>query len=275
MIESKVPTWEEYEERLRELEEKHRQAAEHSRVRVSELLYRGQPDIRLKLQTTLERQAGPEVSFLGYYKLALAVKSRVETFTDKTWPGLPDLSAYEDWLKKQDGSLPPFFREAYDYLAYLRHYGFPSPLLDWTASPYVAAFFAFDKVDKTVEYVSIYALWEYAGDGKNMAEGSAVIRAIGPNARVHPRHFLQQSQYSICGKRKDGTFVYCPHEEVAAKDERNQGVLWKFNLPASEREKVMRKLHKMNVNRYSLFGTEDSLIDMLATTELLHLDGSL
>src|SRR5579871_975887 len=51
---------------------------------------------------------------------------------------------YRDRMRDADAGV--FFKAqfpGYDYMAYLRHHGFPSPLLDWTRSPYVAAFFAF------------------------------------------------------------------------------------------------------------------------------------
>ena len=42
-------------------------------------------------------------------------------------------------------------------MAYLRHHGFPSPLLDWSRSAYVAAYFAFNKaVEASNGRVSIY-----------------------------------------------------------------------------------------------------------------------
>lgn len=34
---------------------------------------------------------------------------------------------------------------SYGFMTRLRHHGFPSPLLDWPQSPYIAAFFAFNK----------------------------------------------------------------------------------------------------------------------------------
>jgi len=47
---------------------------------------------------------------------------------------------------------------AYSYLAHLRHNGFPSPLLDWTQSPYVAAYFAFARPQG--EQVALYVYCE-------------------------------------------------------------------------------------------------------------------
>ena len=44
--------------------------------------------------------------------------------------------------------------------------------------------------------------------------------------------------------------------------------MWKFNIPSSERPKVLRFLEEFNLNAYSLYGSEDSLMQTLTTREL-------
>jgi hypothetical protein len=47
-----------------------------------------------------------------------------------------------------------------------------------------------------------------------------------------------------------------------------QDSIWKINIPASEKDKVLAFLDRFNLNAYSLFGTEEGLLELLAFREL-------
>lgn len=67
------------------------------------------------------------------------------------------------------------------FMAFLRQNGFPSPLLDWSRSPFIAAFFAFCRADpKQSNYVAIFEYVEYGALGKSLRNGEAAIHRIGP-----------------------------------------------------------------------------------------------
>jgi hypothetical protein len=49
------------------------------------------------------------------------------------------------------------------------------------------------------------------------------------------------------------------------KNERQQDLLWKMILPAAERQKALRYFDKFNLNEFTLFDSEEGLLEMLAT----------
>ena len=210
-----VKTWEECQPKFKEIEQhKDDLSKENDGRHVSRLFYRGQSNAELKLRTTLERKINDylNLSFEDYYTIISKIGPQVETFTGRIW----EIPQYSDPIPESllfgDLTLP-----AHEYIVYLRHHRFPSPLLDWTRSPFIAAFFAFNDINDKVEYVSIFAYLEWAGRGKSHRGGDPLITSLNSNIRTHVRHFLQQSEYTICTKENMGKNYLASHQNVFSK----------------------------------------------------------
>jgi hypothetical protein len=254
--------WEEFEEAaLRTISETERLREERG-THVDFPLFRGVRDSSKPLQSPLDR-VKTGISLSEYWRIIRIVHKHVETVTGRKW----DLNTKISFEIGFD--LP-----AYEFMAYLRQNGFPSPLLDWTRSPYVAAFFAFRDMEREradEKHVSIFMLRELCGNGKGWAPHESHIHTLGPCIATCRTHYLQQSQYSICVRREGEETYFANYEDVAYGDqnEEEQDVLIKYNVPASEQAKVLRRLDSMNITAYSLFGSESSLMDTLAIRELV------
>jgi hypothetical protein len=258
MKEIKLTSWEEFEAKIKELLSKmEKLRKEKDQSYISYPLFRGQSDSSWRLKTTLDRIRG-KASCFEYHLIMEKVKSHVESITGMYW----DLPLF----KESDGiPMPP---EGYPFMVYLRHHQFPSPLLDWTRSPYIAAFFAFDDI-RSQNDVEIFAYLETLGHGKSWGGNQAKITTLGPNVRTHKRHYLQQSEYTICTKKENGNNFYWNHEEVFDVGNEYQDLLTKYIIPISEKQTVLKKLDLMNINAYSLFHNEEGLMHTLAIKEFI------
>jgi hypothetical protein len=71
----------------------------------------------------------------------------------------------------------------------------------------------------------------------------------------------------LLGFSEQGVAVF-PHEGVFSRNQLNQDLLWKFIIPSTERVKALRLLDAYNLNAYSLFESEESLMETLAFRQL-------
>jgi hypothetical protein len=275
-----VASWDAFQQKLRELREQYGTDS-------SPLLFRGQGNSKWELNTTLDRStywtvtdtpgqnAMYGMTLLDYYNLiAGGVGPEIKTFSGVDVPERKLETAKSFFERDLLYRFPSVFpdMQLYQYMAYLRHHGFPSPLLDWSRSPYVAAFFAFrEDPPVKVETRSIYAFCKSPTGNVGGVFGKPSIYPLGPYVSTHHRHFRQRCDYTYCAAFDVNVeqWRFEPHQRVFDNPQRDMDLLWKFNIPSTERETVLRALNDYNLNAFSLFGSEESLVETLWVREYI------
>lgn len=217
-------------------------------------LYRGQSNSGWEIQSTLERFGIKRLACEEYYWKVESYKPLINSIVERKFERKVDSSGYKfDFNNYYDASwvLPDM-----EYLTYLRHHGFPTPLVDWSRSLYVALFFAcedhFDKDGK----VFIYIPSNMQSGGTNVPE----LRHIGRYIETDQRHFAQQSEYLV-------PMEYTDKWEFITYNEIKQGefshTIVGVEIDKNAKVEIMNSLNKMNINRYTIYLDEDSLIKSL------------
>ena len=236
---------------------------------VSPALFRGQSRSSYRLETTLERFGLVNFGFNDYVRYLSKVKPAIESMLDRKfafkWDNPEDKghAFILSQLKLKEGQ--------YEFMVYLRHHGFPTPLLDWSRSLYVALFFALSD-QPSDENSALFMYIENLGHGKGGVVGAPEISTIGQYVTAHKRHWIQQSDYTACVAKQDDVWVYHPHEGAFGGPSDESDRLVKVEIVPTARRQILRQLDSMNINAFSLFGTEEAMMKTLAFREILEDD---
>jgi len=230
------------------------------------ILFRGHADSEWELLTTLERFTDEAFTVDRYVHRATACSPELQSFTGRRWeiPGFSEIDA-EIQAEQSDSHV---YLPCYDYLVYLRHHGFPSPLLDWTASPYVAAYFAYCDQSSS-DRVAVFAYIEMPQGYKGWSGDPPLITVKGPYVTTHSRHFAQKAWYTVAAQfdPDSNKHTFCRHASVFDQGQPDQDILVKFTMPAEDRLPALEELADYNIDAFTLFQSEEALVKALAFKE--------
>ena len=142
----------------------------------------------------------------------------------------------------------------------LQHHGYPTPMIDWSFSPFVAAYFAFQDADQQPDCAPRIFIFDQARWNERYGKAGFIVDAA-PNQLVviesmpaaNPRHAPQQAISTVTN--------LADVEDFIRKREREDGetYLTVCDLPRESRPQIMRELELMGITFGSLFPGLDGI----------------
>lgn len=223
------------------------------------ILFRGQTNFKWTIKSSLERELArhgtEDISCEKYYSIIDRYKPLMNPFIKNRFKRRMTSSGYPfDFKEYESGSweLPEM-----EYIAYLRHHGFPTPSIDFSRSYFIALFFACSDFNQDIKEhgkVFLYSPPRFLIGGNDIP----ALRMIGRYVEAGKRHLAQQSKYLIpTVYNSEWKFITF---KKAADDSTNNYTFREIIINKDAKAKLMRELNNMNINHYAMFLNEDALI---------------
>lgn len=197
-------------------------------------VFRGHSQSNWLLESTLDRA----LKKIKYDKKEIFIKTHFEKFKDE--------------IRGRRGLNPKDLTED-EIWALGQHYGLYTPLLDWSASPYVALFFALmDDKKSTTGKCCLWALHKGAVNKiNNWYETEKItdkkVEVVNPSLDENSRLLSQRGLFTKISANNN------IENWVLKSEAKLDIVLFKFEFPQSLKETAIDYLSLMNVNYSSLF----------------------